>query len=68
MLATNSNVTGQYQVEQLYREAHLKGIKCCKTIFWNLLRNPVYCGKIYLSAYKDEASTHVQGIHEPIIR
>ncbi|HEY9260119.1 recombinase family protein [Chitinophaga sp.] len=63
----NMMVTGQYQVEQLYKEARLKGIRCCKTNFWNLLRNPVYCGKIYLSAYKDEPSTHVPGLHEPII-
>ncbi|MFY0255977.1 recombinase family protein [Chitinophaga sp. 30R24] len=29
----NMMVTGQYQVEQLYREARLKGIRCCKTNF-----------------------------------
>lgn len=59
--------TGQYHVEQLYAEAKLKGVKCCRSNFWNLLRNPVYCGKIYLSGYKDEPSCHVRGKHEPII-
>lgn len=59
--------TGHYQVEQLYKEAKIKGIRCCRSHFWNLLRNPVYCGKIYLSAYKDEESRHVHGLHEPVI-
>ncbi len=60
-------VSGQYHVEQLYIEARNKGLKCCKANFWNLLRNPVYCGKIYLSKYKDEDSRHVPGLHQPII-
>lgn len=63
----NTLATGQYQVEQLYKEARLKGIRCCKANFWKLLRNPVYCGKIYLSAYKDEESRQVPGLHEAII-
>lgn len=58
---------GQYHVEQVMKEAFKKGIKCCKTNFWYLLRNSVYCGRIYLSGYKDEAPRHVQGLHEPII-
>jgi site-specific DNA recombinase len=40
---------GQYNVEQIMKEAFKKGIKCCKANFWYLLRNPVYCGRIYLS-------------------
>lgn len=57
----------KYRIEALYREALLKGLRCGRTQFWNLIRNPVYCGKIYLGGYKDEPSRHVQGKHEPII-
>jgi DNA invertase Pin-like site-specific DNA recombinase len=57
----------KYNVEQIMKEAFKKGIKCCKANFWNLLKNPVYCGRIYLSGYKDETARHVQGLHEPII-
>lgn len=54
-------------MEQLYKEAKMKGLHCCGSHFWNLLRNPVYCEKIYFSAYKEEESRHVHGLHEPII-
>ncbi len=58
---------GHLNVEQIMKIAFAKGIKCCKANFWNLLRNPVYCGRIYLSAYKEEAARHVQGLHQAII-
>ena len=58
---------GQLNIEQIMKEAFKKGIKCCKANFWSLLRNPVYCGRIYLSGYKEEVSRHVQGLHQPII-
>lgn len=58
---------GNLNVEQIMKEAFAKGIKCCKANFWNLLRNPVYCGRIYISGYKDEAARHAQGLHEPVI-
>ncbi len=41
-----SLVTGQYTVEQIFKEAQLKGIKVARSNFWVSLRNPVYCGKI----------------------
>lgn len=58
---------GQLNVEQVMKAAFKKGVKCCKANFWHLLRNPVYCGRIYLCGYKDEVSRHVQGLHQPII-
>ncbi len=54
-------------VENVWREAQKKGLPCCKGQFWNLIRNPVFCGKIYLKAYKDEPEAVLQGKHEPII-
>jgi site-specific DNA recombinase len=32
-----------------------------------MVRNPVYCGKVFVRAYKDEPAEILQGIHEPII-
>jgi site-specific DNA recombinase len=59
--------TEQYHVEQVYKEAQRKGLKTVRAHFWRLLRNPVYCGKIYVGGYKDESSQHVPGQHEAII-
>ena len=58
---------GQLNVEQIMKEAFKKGVKCSKSNFWNSLRNPVYCGRIYIAGYKDEAARHGQGLHQPII-
>ena len=44
-----------------------KGLNVSRSNIWNLLRNPIYCGKIYLPAYKDEEPILVSGLHEPII-
>ena len=32
-----------------------------------MIRNPLYSGLIYLSAYRDEKEQFIEGIHEPII-
>ena len=39
-----------------------KGITCRLAI-----RNPVYCGKIFIPKYKEEEGYFVQGSHEPLI-
>lgn len=59
--------TGMYNVEQVWKEAKRKGLTCSRSTFWTCLRNPVYCGKIFIPAYKDEEATYVHGQHEPII-
>ena len=58
---------GDLTVEQIMKEVFKKGIKTCRSNFWKSLRNPVDCGRIYISGYKDEAPRHVQGLHQPII-
>ncbi|MBC7507603.1 MAG: recombinase family protein [Ferruginibacter sp.] len=58
---------GQLNVEQIMKLAFKKGIKCCRANFYNLVRNPVYCGRILISCYKEEASRHAQGLHQQII-
>ncbi len=59
--------TGQYPIDEIRRQCNEKGLKCGRDNFWQIIKNPVYCGKIFIAAYKDEEATVVQGIHEPII-
>ncbi|TWI20297.1 recombinase family protein [Sphingobacterium siyangense] len=58
---------GVYNTEQIWKKSKEKGLKCCKNTFWQVIRNPVYCGKIFIPAFKDEESYFVEGQHEGII-
>jgi site-specific DNA recombinase len=58
---------GTYNTEQVYKRAREKGFKGTKSLFWFVIRNPVYCGKIFVPKYKEEESRFVKGQHEPII-
>jgi site-specific DNA recombinase len=58
---------GDWATEQIWKEARLKGLKCSKNNFWVAIRNPVYCGKIFVPKYKDEESRFVPGQHEPLV-
>ncbi|MBK1439780.1 recombinase family protein [Parapedobacter sp. ISTM3] len=58
---------GHVNTEQIYWEAKRKGLECTKNTFWNAIRNPVYCGKIFIPAYKGEDSMLIAGLHEPLI-
>ena len=54
-------------VWRLLREK-AKGIKrFSKNNFWAALRNPVYCGKIFIPPYEKEEAYFVYGQHEPLI-
>lgn len=58
---------GVYNTEQVWKQAKEKGLKCSKSTFWQMIRNPVYCGKIFVSKFKDEESHFVGGRHQPLI-
>jgi len=58
---------GVYNTEQIYKQAKERGFSGTKGLFWFAIRNPVYCGKIFIPKYKDEESRFVKGLHEPII-
>ena len=58
---------GQYITEQIWKMAKAKGFKGTRSLFWFAIRNPVYCGKIFIPKHKDEESRFVKGQHEPII-
>ena len=38
--------TGTYQIEELRKILYKKGLKKTRNTFWEMLRNPVYAGKI----------------------
>ncbi|MDQ3845258.1 MAG: recombinase family protein, partial [Bacteroidota bacterium] len=58
---------GTSSAESIRLEAMKKGLGCTKANYYLLIRNPFYCGKIFLPAYKDEPEQIIKGIHEPII-
>ena len=58
---------GVYAADQIRKEANNRGLKCSRSNFWYALRNPVYCGKIQVTKFKDEENSIVKGQHEAII-
>jgi site-specific DNA recombinase len=59
--------SGQYNIEEVRRRLNKKGMKCSRSNFQRLMRNPVYAGKIHLPAFKEETESYVQGKHESIL-
>ncbi len=59
---------GTYFIDEIRKRLLKEGMKnCSKQTFLNIMRNPFYCGKIRITAWKDEAETVVKGLHEAII-
>ena len=58
---------GIFNTEEIYRQAKQKGLRVGKHAFWLAIRNPLYCGKIFVPKYKDEESQLVKGQHEALI-
>jgi site-specific DNA recombinase len=58
---------GIFNTEQIYNQARLKGFRGTKGLFWFAIRNPVYCGKLFIPKYKDDESKFVKAQHEPIV-
>lgn len=58
---------GVFNTEQIWKKSREKGLKCSKNAFWQVIRNPIYCGKIFIPAFKDEESCFVEGQHDSII-
>jgi site-specific DNA recombinase len=44
-----------------------KGFHSQKVNFWQLIRNPMYCGKVKVPKFKDEETYYVKGLHDPLI-
>ncbi len=63
----NEVLIGKESINTIWEIACKKGLKCSKNSLWVIIRNPVYCGKIYVSALKEEESHYVSGQHEGLI-
>ena len=57
----------QLAIDQIRQEANRKGLKIGRAQFWDLIHNPIYCGKIYIPPYRNEEGSFAQGLHDPII-
>lgn len=58
---------GILATEHVWLKFRRKGLKCSRNNFWHLVRNPVYCGKIFIPKFKNEESMLVEGSHQPLI-
>ena len=58
---------GKLNTWQVWNEARKKGLRTTKNNFWVAIRNPLYCGKIFIPQFKEEAARFVKGLHEPLI-
>ena len=58
---------GTFAPDQIRKMANKQGFMISRMMFYREVRNPVYCGKIVVKAYKDEEEQWVKGLHEPII-
>ena len=57
----------RFAADEIRKMANQKGLRCSKSNFWTVIRNPVYCGKIKVEQYKDEEAHLVEGQHEALI-
>src|SRR5690606_17462667 len=53
--------------DQVRKEANKRGFQVSRSYFWTMIRNPLYCGKIYIPAYKDEEAYYEKSVHASLI-
>lgn len=53
-------------IEEVRRMADTRGLKCSRSHFFRLMRNPAYCGLIPIRSESGEQHM-VKGIHEPLV-
>lgn len=58
---------GILSTEQVWKEVKKKGLHVARNNFWRSIRNPAYCGKIFIPKYKNEDSMLVPALHQPLI-
>jgi site-specific DNA recombinase len=58
---------GVYNQREIIKHLAKKGFKTSKTVFAKIIRNPLYYGKVFIKAHKEEPEQLVEGIHEPLI-
>ena len=62
-----SNSFNTEQIWKMVREKAKGRARFSKNNFWLAIRNPLYCGKIFVPPYKEEKGFLVTGQHEPLI-
>ncbi len=66
--AFNEIAKGVFAVDQVLRKMNTQNsTKLSRSAFHVAIRNPLYCGKIFIAKFKDEEAHLVQGQHEPLI-
>lgn len=66
--AFNELSKGKYAIDQIRKKMNsMGGSPISRSSFYKSIRNPIYCGKIFIKAYKDEEECIVEGKHEPLI-
>ncbi|RKD15149.1 recombinase [Pelobium manganitolerans] len=55
-----------HTIEEVRKRADDRGLKCSRSYFFRLIRNPAYCGLVPIKSESGEPYT-VKGIHEPIV-
>jgi site-specific DNA recombinase len=58
---------GVFAPDQIRKKLNDQGIKISRANFYRQVRNPLYCAKIKIKAYKGEDEYLVDGQHEPLI-
>ena len=56
-----------HPIKHIWEQLKDKGMRLGRSQFYNAVRNPVYCGKIYVPAHKDEEEQFVNGQHEALV-
>ncbi len=54
-------------VRSYYKTVLKNGLKCSLNAFFNILQNPVYCGKIRVPSLDGKNIGEIHGIHNPLI-
>jgi site-specific DNA recombinase len=58
---------GEYSVNYIFNQSIMAGLKCSRSNFWSLLKNPVYCGKIIVPEFGTDKKYIVNGLHQQLI-
>lgn len=66
--AFNEIAKGKYTTNQIRLKMNaMEGAKISSTSFYRAIKNPMYYGKIFIKAYKDEEACLVDAAHESLI-
>lgn len=51
---------GHFSADHARKQANARGLKCGSAHFWNIIRNPTYCGKIEIAQFKEALKGSVE--------